>query len=921
MGLYFMIKNTLHLSILAVLASTSINTFANDDNVAEATLDTIVIEATSANKVNSLAFAESQKASDMVISKEKLKSKSATLGNALAGESGIHSNPFGGGASAPVIRGQEGVRVKILQNGTDVVDMSSVSPDHAVTADSLLSEQIELVRGSSTLLYATASQAGVVNVIDKRIPNKMPINRHETETFTRYNANNDEKLATVGTTIGLGEKFALRLEGLARNSDDYAVPDLVINKGEEPVKRLPDSYNRSHVGTFGLSWIGNQGFLGASFSKRRDKYGLVGHNHEFDHCAPHILKNDDMEYAEYLRFFPHLMEDKHVSKDLHDMHCGNQHIDNDNHNHENIYGHKHEHGERGPWVDLTAKRFDIRGEWQQPFNGMDKIRLASTYSNYHHDERGDGKAHLTDYEKKQMEQGIIPSNVKQRLASAQFYKDNPESIYNNKGLNTRLDFFHKPIGDVNTTGELKGSWGVQYQTQKSNVKRPFQLVKISDDITHTYGERQDTGRNPLIENTNKQLSLFGVEQYRIKNWTFEGGIRAETQTIKIDYDKEKLDIASRLDNKHPDTTANKQHALSYSAGILWDFKPNYRLSLTGSHNERLPTPMELYYHGKHLATNSYQYGNRHLDKEQSNNFELGLMYNGDKWDYKVSTYYNQFKNYINNENLYREGNLFQRRYTQYPAKIYGIEGEITYRFKPEHTITLYGDYVRGKLYDLPSIFAEHNEKILPTPVDKVDKGDKVNCWDIYDDDSLTLMEQREKFDECVAIHGDGDDDEDDNDTPPPNNEPTYVYHQFHIQRPDRNAPRIPPARLGLTLSNQWNERWSSKLDIMRVFDQNKTSNAVWLKEIKPAKGETLKFDKDKEGKGIYNIYQIPEDKTKGYTMLNFGLDYRNYFKGMEYTLSFNANNLLNEKVYIHNSYLPYVPQMGRNFSIALTTKF
>lgn len=888
-----MIKNTLYLAILAVLSNTA---FADDNDskdtgVPEVTLDTIVIEATS-TKVNSLPFAESQKASDMVISKEKLKSKSATLGNALAGESGIHSNPFGGGASAPVIRGQEGVRVKILQNGTDVVDMSSVSPDHAVTADSLLSEQIELVRGSSTLLYATASQAGVVNVVDKRIPTQMPVNGRESELFTRYNANNQEILATVGTTLSLGDKFAVHFEGLARDSDNYAVPNLVINKGEDPVKRLPDSYNRSKVGTVGLSWIGSNGYLGASVSQRRDKYGLVGHNHEFDHCAPHILKNDDMEYAEYLRFFPHLMEDKHVSKDLHDMHCGNQHMDNDNHNHENIYGHKHEHGERGPWVDLTAKRFDIRGEWQQPFNGVDKIRLASTYSNYHHDERGDGKAHLTDYEKKQLEQGIIPSNVKQRLASAQFYKDNPESIYNNKGLNTRLDFFHKPIGDVNTTGELKGSWGVQYQTQKSNVKRPFQLVKISDDITHTYGERQDTGRNPLIENTNKQLSLFGVEQYRINNWTFEGGIRAETQTIKIDYDKEKLEIASKLDNKRPDTTANKQHALSYSAGILWDFKPNYRLSLTGSHNERLPTPMELYYHGKHLATNSYQYGNRHLDKEQSNNFELGLMYNGSKWDYKVSAYYNHFKNYINNESLYREGNLFQRRYAQYPAKIYGLEGSVTYRFKPEHQITLFGDYVRGKLYDLPSIPVKYTETI------KVDYEENM-CDALWDNENTPEEELDACEEELDALR---------------NKTPRYIQHEVLIPRPDRNAPRMPPARLGLTLANQWNERWSSKLDIMQVFDQNKTSDAIWLKE-------KASDDPTKVGGDIYNIYPIVEDKTKGYTMLNFGLDYHNYFRGMEYTLSLNANNLLNEKVYIHNSYLPYVPQMGRNFSIALTTKF
>lgn len=64
--------------------------------------------------------------SDNLIDGRKLKFRSATLGNALASELSFHSNPFGD-TSAPIICGQEGFRVKILQNGSDVVDMSSMS--------------------------------------------------------------------------------------------------------------------------------------------------------------------------------------------------------------------------------------------------------------------------------------------------------------------------------------------------------------------------------------------------------------------------------------------------------------------------------------------------------------------------------------------------------------------------------------------------------------------------------------------------------------------------------------------------------------------------------------------------------------------------------------------------------------------------
>lgn len=102
-------------------------------------LDEIVVSGAQPHLAGS-AIEHYQAISNQVIKKERLQKQSATLGNALAGELGVHSNPFGGGASAPIIRGQEGVRIKILQNGLDVVDMSAISPDHAVAADSLLAE-------------------------------------------------------------------------------------------------------------------------------------------------------------------------------------------------------------------------------------------------------------------------------------------------------------------------------------------------------------------------------------------------------------------------------------------------------------------------------------------------------------------------------------------------------------------------------------------------------------------------------------------------------------------------------------------------------------------------------------------------------------------------------------------------------------
>ena len=60
---------------------------------------------------------------------------------------------------------------------------------------------------------------------------------------------------------------------------------------------------------------------------------------------------------------------------------------------------------------------------------------------------------------------------------------------------------------------------------------------------------------------------------------------------------------------------------------------------------------------------------------------------------------------------------------------------------------------------------------------------------------------------------------------------------------------------------------------------------------------------------------MPEDSTRGYHLVNAGIRYKNRIGKADYTLSLDGNNLLNQKIYIHNSYLPYVPQMGCNFHL------
>ena len=334
--------NILTISILTVLSHSA---FAEDQPEVQK-LATIQIKAHPLER-NAADFA----VSDQVIEQKDLTEKSATLGEALSGEVGVHSNQFGAGSSRPVIRGQEGARVKVLQNASENIDVSTLSPDHAVTVDPLLAKKIEIIQGPSTLLYGAGTVGGLVNVTDSKIPTQMPENNYEGNVGLRYNSGSDEKLASAGVTVGLGDQVALRVEGLKRDANDYIAPDYV-HEGEKE-RRVDNTFAQGQTVNLGVSWIYDRGFTGISYSNRQDQYGLPGHSHEYESCHLHGLS----------------------------LHCGDHDPDD---------GHDHEHEEHahdaGPWIDLKSERYDLRTELDDPFAGFKKIRAQASYTDYQHDE-------------------------------------------------------------------------------------------------------------------------------------------------------------------------------------------------------------------------------------------------------------------------------------------------------------------------------------------------------------------------------------------------------------------------------------------------------------------------------------------------------------------------------------------------------
>ena len=119
-----------------------------------------------------IELSETDKAQSVtILTEDNLKLQTQpTLGDTLATQPGVGGSGFTAGASRPVIRGQADNRVRVLNNGTEVFDVSNISPDHAPSVSTLLSQSIEVVRGPATILYGSGAIGGVVNVTDNLIP-------------------------------------------------------------------------------------------------------------------------------------------------------------------------------------------------------------------------------------------------------------------------------------------------------------------------------------------------------------------------------------------------------------------------------------------------------------------------------------------------------------------------------------------------------------------------------------------------------------------------------------------------------------------------------------------------------------------------------------------------------------------------------
>ncbi|MDD5632523.1 MAG: TonB-dependent receptor [Methylococcales bacterium] len=224
-----------------------------------------------------------------VLSGDELHTKvGQTLGETLKNEPGITSQSFGPGVGTPVIRGQSGPRVRVMQNSLGNNDVSTLSPDHANGVNPVIAERIEVLRGPSTLLYGNGAIGGVVNVIDNRIPEQVPDKLLGGAVQQRYDS--AANMSSSGLKLDGGKDFfAYHLDGFYNDQGNVHIGGQQIDESaaratdptlegtpvlENPVGVINNSNARSRGGSAGASLISDVGLAGAAINSLENNYGI-----------------------------------------------------------------------------------------------------------------------------------------------------------------------------------------------------------------------------------------------------------------------------------------------------------------------------------------------------------------------------------------------------------------------------------------------------------------------------------------------------------------------------------------------------------------------------------------------------------------------------------------------------------------------
>jgi iron complex outermembrane recepter protein len=167
----------------------------------------------------------------------ELSQKGATsLGDILDGETGVAKRSSGPGSSRPVVRGFDGDRVLIMQDGVRTGTISSQSGDHGEPVDPNSVDKIEVVKGPATLLYGSSAMGGVVNIISSHDQMHQHPHGGLRGYLTGTGGTADSRAGSAGGFEYGAGNWLMWGDGGGQRSGDYASPAGRVSNSQANIK-------------------------------------------------------------------------------------------------------------------------------------------------------------------------------------------------------------------------------------------------------------------------------------------------------------------------------------------------------------------------------------------------------------------------------------------------------------------------------------------------------------------------------------------------------------------------------------------------------------------------------------------------------------------------------------------------------------
>ena len=583
---------------------------------------------------------------------------SQSLGESLDGLLGVSSADYGSGVGQPIIRGMSGNRVKILNNGMVVRDVAGIGADHVNDVDLNNIQQIEIVRGPSSLLYANGTIGGIINIVDSTIARE-DFTESELKLGLEAQSVNDGDSHNLSYQNNLGGlNFSLAYKD--SQFDNFDVPTGAILHGEDHDDEHEDEHEGEHedeheeeVGflsnsdfennalRLGVSKAGDWGYFGVSVNSVESIYGIPFHGD--DHGDEHGEEHEGEE------------------------HEGEEH------------GDEHE-GER-IFSTTDSEVVNVEGAYIVSNSWLKKVNYFIRDTDYslteqHAEEEHEGEEHEgEEHGDEEHAEGPTVFSNESREYGAIFDLSNDDLLQK-----ISLNFVDEDMSIV-------GEEAFMNPTASEEMTLGYYLSKQVDSFHLDLGIRHDR--------TSRKGSVSHEEEHDEHEEEQHDEHEEEQHEEEMDY------------------FSNDYNATSFAMSLSKDLNENFDLNITAGMVERTPSAVELFMNGPHLATGRLEIGNTDLESEKSANFDATLSYDYEGVFGTFTLFKNDVDNYIylqdETEEAHEEhddeddhGGLIKANYLQQDAQFVGYElqlGTVIELGDGDLTLSFGRDSVAGEFRD------------------------------------------------------------------------------------------------------------------------------------------------------------------------------------------------------------------------------